>query len=100
MKLSAKSGLADTGFVYLAQILTMVAGIAVQSCLAWFLGPSDRGSYAVCLVFGHVIGVLSCLGIDGALQYCVASNKMDVSQGVSTAIGLSIVCSLLGIIIG
>lgn len=100
MKLSAKSGLAETGFVYSAQIVTILAGIAVQGCLAWFLGPADRGSYAVCLIFGHVMGVLSCLGIDGALQYCVASNKMDVSQGVSVAISLHVVCSLLGVIIG
>jgi O-antigen/teichoic acid export membrane protein len=100
LKLSPDSGLIDTAFAYFAQIITILAGVAVQSCLAWFLGPSDRGSYAVCLVFGYIVGILSCFGIDGALQYYTASKKIDLSQIMSMTILLSLFSSILGLSIG
>jgi len=90
----------ETGFAYSSQMVTILTGIAIQSCLAWFLGPAGRGSYAVCLVFGYILGILVSLGIDGALQYYVASKKLNISQCISFALVIAIILGLLGMLLG
>lgn len=94
------SGTKDTIIIFTARIITLFFGIGTQSCLAWFLAPDGRGSYAVCLIFASLIGVLCGFGIDVAVQYHVASKKMSVSEGVSVALSYAAVGSLLAVSLG
>jgi len=53
----------------------ILIGLAMQSALAWLLGPSGRGEYAVCLIFSTFSAVIFTLGLDWAVIYFIASNK-------------------------
>jgi len=92
--------MAEAGFAYSSQVVTILMGIAIQSCLAWSLGPGKRGSYAVCLVYSYILGILVSLGIDGALQYYVASKKLNISKGISIALIVGTILGLLGMLFG
>ena len=94
------SGTKDVVTIFTAKIITLLVGIGMQSCLAWLLAPGGRGSYAVCLVFASLLGVLCGFGIDVAVQYYVASKKMSVSEGVSVALSYAAVGSLLAVSLG
>jgi O-antigen/teichoic acid export membrane protein len=94
------SGTKDTITIFTAKIITLLVGIGMQSCLAWFLAPDGRGSYAVCLIFASLLGVLCGFGIDVAVQYYVASKKMSVSEGVSVALSYAAAGSLLAVSLG
>jgi len=94
------SGTKDTITIFSAKIVTLLVGIGMQSCLAWFLAPDGRGSYAVCIIFASLLGILCGFGIDVAVQYYVASNKMSVSDGVSVALSYAIAGSLLAVSLG
>ena len=48
----------------------VVPGLLVQGLLAWLL-PEGRGSYAVCLVFGTLLGMLFTPGAQSGAQYLV-----------------------------
>ena len=79
------SGLKDAGLAFSSNIGVTLVAIGTQSCLAWFLGPEARGSYAVCLIFGSLLGAIFAVGLDAAIQYYVAAKKMTVSDGLSVA---------------
>ena len=79
---------------------TLVLGLAIQSCLAWFLGPAGRGSYAVCLMYATMLSVACTFGIDGATQYHVASKRVSLSEGVSVLLSLEFVGAAVGILLG
>jgi O-antigen/teichoic acid export membrane protein len=67
--------------VFLTQVCTLLAAIAIQSVLGRMLGPEGRGSYAVALVFGSLLGVVFTLGTDRAAQYFVMAEQLTMSQG-------------------
>jgi O-antigen/teichoic acid export membrane protein len=60
--------------------------MATQSLLAWCLGPAERGSYAVCVVFATLLNIFFVLGCDYATIYFVASKKFSLSQGVAQSL--------------
>jgi len=64
-------------------MVTLLVSLATQSILAWMLGTSGRGSYAVCLVFTSFLTILFVVGFDVAIEYFIASRKFSVSQGVT-----------------
>lgn len=94
------SGIKDTTFAFIARIIPLFISIGSQSCLAWVLGPSDRGSYAVCLIFASLLAVSFAFSMDVAIQYYVASKKMKVVEGVSIALSYIVIGSLLAITLG
>jgi len=61
----------------------MALGLGYQSCLAWLLGPSGRGSYAVCILFVTLLTLLVSFSSRIALEYFVASGKLNLSEGVT-----------------
>ena len=64
--------------------------LLIQGMLAWMLLPEGRGSYAVCVVFGTVLGLISTPGAQQGAQYFVAARQTSVSQGVSSAVAISL----------
>ena len=76
------SGIRDSAYVFLSQIGLVVLGIANQSCLAWFLGPADRGAFAVCLIYATLLTIFFVVGCDVASIYFVSSKRMNISEGI------------------
>lgn len=94
------SGIRDVSVTFGSLIAAVVFGLALQSCLAWFLGPAGRGSYAVCLMYMLLLSVICTFGVDGAAQYFVASKNFSVSEGVSALLTLEAAGSVLAIAVG
>ena len=72
--------------------LAGMAGLTllIQGLLAYLLLPEGRGAYAICIVFGTVLGLICTPGAQQGTQYFVAAGRMSVSQGVSSALIISI----------
>ena len=73
--------------------LSGMAGLTllVQGLLAYMLLPEGRGAYAVCIVFGTLLGLILTPGAAHGTQYFVAARQISVSQGVSSALIISLV---------
>ena len=85
---------ATTGGQDVSVMLAALAGMAgltllIQGMLAYMLLPEGRGAYAVCIVFGTLLGLLLTPGAQQGTQYFVAARRISVSQGVSSALIIS-----------
>lgn len=58
----------------------MLIGLAMQSVLAWTLGPEKRGEYAVCLIFSTFSAVVFTFGLDWATSYYIAATEKLFNQ--------------------
>lgn len=76
-------GLRDFSAALVARVGTMVLAVGTQSCLAWFLGTAGRGSYAVCLIYATLLGLVFGLGFDIASIYFVSSKRFTLSEGIT-----------------
>ncbi|HSW47063.1 MAG TPA: polysaccharide biosynthesis C-terminal domain-containing protein [Phycisphaerae bacterium] len=65
-----------------SRIAILILGLASQSCMAWFLAPAGRGSYAVCLLFTTMLTLICLFGCDVAALYFVASRRSTLSEGI------------------
>ncbi len=94
------AGLRDFSITFGSKVATLLLGMATQSCLAWFLAPAGRGSYAVCLLFSALLTLICVLGCDIAAMYYVSARKFTLSEGVAnTCIHGGLGC-LLAIAVG
>ncbi len=91
---SAKSSPTTGGqdvIISLATRLGLAAGsLLVQAMLAYMLLPEGRGAYAVCLVFGTLLGLVFTPGALQGAQHFVITRQASVSQAVSAAFLISI----------
>ena len=71
----------------------LVSSVAIQSLLAYLLLPTGRGEFAVCTLFGVLLGVLFTPGADVGAQYFVLAKKISVSQGVSASLVICLIGS-------
>ena len=78
----------DTAIVFATQAGRVIFGLAIQSLLAWTLLPEGRGSFALCVVFASVLGVLFTPGAREGAQYFVMTNQATVSEGVCAALAI------------
>ena len=67
-----------------------VLTLLIQGLLAYMLLPEGRGAYATCIVFGTLLGLLLAPGAAQGTQYFVAARQMSISQGVSSALIISL----------
>lgn len=74
----------------------VAAGVALQSLLAWQLGPSGRGEFAVCMAFAYITAALMTFGMDWACSYFIASQQIPVNQTLSAALGMIITMIPIG----
>jgi len=89
--------LGDTAINAFAMISGLLGGLGTQSILAWQLGPLGRGEYGAWLAIATIISVLFSLGADRAIQYFLISDKISVSQAVTSAIFIGLSGTVLGI---
>lgn len=91
---------ADYVYVFGNRIAVMALAVALQSCLAWMLGPAGRGAYTICLLLNTILGMIFALGVDVSIKYHVASKRLSFSQGVSIMLVMGSVISALAITVG
>ena len=76
----------------MATYVGMVAlNLALQGLLAYLLLPEGRGTYAACIIFALLFGVLFTPGAYSGAQYFVMAKRFSLSQGVATA---SAICAV------
>ena len=73
----------DVKNIFLANVISAVAGLGIQGCLAWFLLPEGRGQYAACILFAALLSLACALGQEMANVYLVGSKKSTVSQALT-----------------
>jgi len=95
-----KPGARDTAFALGSRVGVLAIGLAIQSTLAWALGPEGRGSYAVCLLFATILGTVFTFGMDRAGQYFAASGRLAVPDSVRAMIAALLAGSALGVAVG
>lgn len=94
------SGIKDFTAIFNGRIITVCLSIGTQSCLARFLLPDGRGSYAVCLVFSTLLGLVFSFGCETAFVYFVASKRFNISEGITYTFIIGLVVSLADICTG
>ena len=102
LPLGKKAGVAffDFGVTFISRIVVLATALGGQSCLAWILGPSGRGAYAVCILFGAMLTLVFLLGCDSASLYFVASRRITLSEGLVYTIIYGLIGSLLAVTAG
>ncbi len=98
----APRGPDTTGGQDVAILFATRAGIAlfallIQGMLAWMLLPEGRGSYAVCVLFGTLLGLLFTPGVQEGAKYFVAARQVSVSQGVSCVLTIGLAGAALAV---
>ena len=87
----------DAALVFATGVGTVVFGLAIQSLLAYTLLPEGRGSFALCVVFAGVLGVLFTPRAREGAQYFVMTKQATVSEGVGAALASCLVGGALAI---
>ena len=77
----------------------VIFGLAIQSLLAYALLPEGRGEYAICIMFGGLLGILFTPGADRGSQYFVMAKQISVSQGVSIALTICLTGAILALVL-
>lgn len=90
----------DAATAFIAQAFAVVSAIGTQSALAWLLGSSDRGSFAICVTLSAVLGVLFVPGTDRAAQMLSVTGRMQTSEAVTGALFFSFLACIVGIATG
>lgn len=85
---SATTGGQDVAILFATRIGIAILGLLVQIALAWTLLPEGRGSYAVCVLFGLLLGAFFAPGATSGAQYVVMTRQASMSQGVSSALAI------------
>ena len=89
----------ETAWVFASKSLVYVAGILIQSVLAYSLLPEGRGAYAVCVAFGYLLGVVAPLSVDRGSQFHAIAQRISVSRSVAAALGGCIVGSVAAVVL-
>ena len=79
------SAVRDVAVSFATRVGMLGAGVLIQSLLAYALLPSGRGSFAVCILFSSLLGVLMTPGADAAAQHFVMSKDLNLSEAVTTS---------------
>ena len=87
----------DAAIVFATQAGNVIFGLAIQSLLAYTLLPEGRGSFALCVVFASVLGVLFTPGAREGAQYFVVTRQATISEGVGAALAICLVGGALAV---
>lgn len=82
------TGVEDVVVSMATRVGVLVAGIAIQSLLAYVLLPLGRGEFAVCILFSALAAVLFTPGADAGSQYFVMGKYITVSQGIAVSLAI------------
>lgn len=85
----------DVAIAFATRVGLVIVGLLIQGMLAYLLLPEGRGSYALCLVFGTLLGLFFAPGAQQGAQQFVMTGQTTVSQAVSSALTICLVGGLL-----
>lgn len=94
------TGVRDFGATIGGKVGKVLLGIMTQSLLAWNLGPADRGSLAICLVYSSLLVIIFSLASDSAAVYFVSSRRFSISEGVIYTVIYSVIASATAMVAG
>ena len=94
------TGFRDFNLTFGSKVAGLLISVAGQGCLAWVLGPSDRGSYAVCVIYETLLAVIFMVGCELAGVVFVSSGRLSLSEGITNSFILILAGSLLAVIAG
>src|SRR6185295_10523159 len=89
----------EVSVVLATQVWNIVIGLATQSLLARLLAPEGRGAFAVCVMFGTILGVLLTPGADRGTQYYVMSGRQSLSRGIAVGLVISLIGSAIAMLL-
>ena len=95
--MKADRGKREIGLLLAARVSTVGITLASQYVLAHTLMVDGRGMYAVCVLFGTLVGVLFTPGSETGAQYFVMSRRASLSQGLSIAFSICAAGSLIAV---
>lgn len=90
----------DTKNIFLANVLSAMAGLGIQGCLAWYLLPEGRGQYAACILFATFLSIACAVGQDMVNVYHISSKKYTVSQVMSHSVMIGMLASVFACCMG
>lgn len=90
-----RSYVSDAATILTANILSTLAGLGVQMCLAWQLLPEGRGQYAACILFATLLAFSLALGQEMANVYFLGSKKISISEAMTQSICIGWVVSVV-----
>ena len=90
-------GIHEVALVFTSRAGAYTFGILRQSLLAYILLPEGRGSYAVCVTFAVLIGLVFSLGFNHGVQYRVMAKRISVSQSLFFALTACLVASFVAV---
>lgn len=94
------NGAKDTAMALAGRVGVLVFSVAIQGALAWVLGPSGRGSYAVCLLFATLLATIFTFGVDRAGQYFAASGRMSIGESLRATVFAMLVGGFVAMVVG
>ena len=93
------TGVEEVGVLLVTRLGLVIGGIAVQSLLAYALLPEGRGAYAVCVMFGALLGALFSPGADRGIQYHLMAKCISVSEAVWVSLIVCLLGSVLAVVV-
>jgi O-antigen/teichoic acid export membrane protein len=97
---TVREGAKDTAIALGSRLAVLAIGVGIQSALARLLGPDGRGSYAVCLLFATLLGIIFTFGVDRAGQYYAASGRMGRSEAITSSLVLLVAGAVIAMLVG
>lgn len=85
---------------FLSKVVVLITGLGLEVCLAWFLKPEGRGSYAVSLTFCMLLQILFLTGWNVACIYFVASKQLTLSQVITQTFAYGVISSSVAAVTG
>lgn len=76
----------DLLITFLSRGGSVIIGLAMQSLLAWKLGPEGRGEYALCLIFSSLASTICILSLDWAVNYHISAKQFSVNKIITFSI--------------
>ncbi|MGD2108837.1 MAG: hypothetical protein PVI86_05535, partial [Phycisphaerae bacterium] len=71
-----RSYFSDAKTILAANVISTLAGLGIQACLAWVLLPEGRGAYAACVLFATLLILACALGQEMANVYYIGSKAL------------------------
>jgi O-antigen/teichoic acid export membrane protein len=84
----------------MSKIVVLITGLGLEVCLAWFLKPEGRGSYAVSLTFCMLLQILFLTGWNVASIYFVASKQLTLSEVITQTFVYGVISSSMAVVTG
>ncbi len=96
-KLPVTTGREDVSVMFVTLSSMAALSLLIQVLLAYTLLPEGRGAYMVCIVFAALLGSILTPGAAYGTQYYIMTRDINASQGVASALIISLVGSVVAL---